>query len=230
MPHTYEYPRPALTVDCIVFGLDAQQELKVMLIQRDIPPFQGQWAIPGGFVRIEETLEAAALRELQEETGIQDVFLEQLYTFGNLDRDPRDRTVTVAYYALINLVEQKIKATTDAKDAAWFALSKIPKLAFDHDQILQTAIARLRSKIRYEPIGFELLPQNFSLSQLQKLYETVLDRSLDKRNFRKKILGMDLLIDTGKVEHNVAHRAAKLYQFDENKYLQLKQKGFNFEI
>ncbi|MCA6503043.1 MAG: NUDIX hydrolase [Pseudanabaena sp. M135S2SP2A07QC] len=228
--YNYEYPRPALTVDCIVFGLNAQQELKVMLIQRDIPPFQGQWAIPGGFVRIDETLEEAALRELQEETGIHHIFLEQLYTFGDLGRDPRDRTVTVAYFALINLVEQKIQASTDARAAEWFAISNIPQLAFDHNQILQIAIARLRSKIRYEPIGFELLPQNFSLSQLQRLYETVLDRPLDKRNFRKKILGMDLLIDTGKVEHNVAHRAAKLYQFDENKYLQLKQKGFNFEI
>ena len=228
--YNYEYPRPALTVDCIVFGLNAQQELKVMLIQRDIPPFQGQWAIPGGFVRIDETLEEAALRELQEETGIHHIFLEQLYTFGDLGRDPRDRTVTVAYFALINLVEQKIQASTDARAAEWFAISNIPQLAFDHNQILQVAIARLRSKIRYEPIGFELLPQNFSLSQLQRLYETVLDRPLDKRNFRKKILGMDLLIDTGKVEHNVAHRAAKLYQFDENKYLQLKQKGFNFEI
>lgn len=228
--YNYEYPRPALTVDCIVFGLDAQQELKVMLIQRDIPPFQGQWAIPGGFVRMEENLEEAALRELREETGIQNVFLEQLYTFGNLDRDPRDRTVTIAYYALINLFEQKINATTDAQDASWFALSKIPNLAFDHNQILQTAIARLRSKIRYEPIGFELLPSKFSLSQLQKLYETVLDRPLDKRNFRKKILAMDLLIDTDELEQGVAHRAAKLYRFDENKYLQLKQNGFNFEI
>ena len=228
--YNYEYPRPALTVDCIVFGLNAQQELKVMLIQRNIPPFQGQWAIPGGFVRIDETLEEAALRELQEETGIHHIFLERLYTFGDLGRDPRDRTVTVAYFALINLVEQKIQASTDARAAEWFAISNIPQLAFDHNQILQVAIARLRSKIRYEPIGFELLPQNFSLSQLQRLYETVLDRPLDKRNFRKKILGMDLLIDTGKVEHNVAHRAAKLYKFDENKYLQLKQKGFNFEI
>ncbi|PZO41509.1 MAG: NUDIX hydrolase [Pseudanabaena frigida] len=228
--HTYEYPRPALTVDCIVFGLDAQQELKVMLIQRDIPPFQGQWAIPGGFVRIDETLEAAALRELREETGIYDVYLEQLYTFGDLARDPRDRTVTVAYYALINLVEQKIKASTDARDASWFPLSKIPKLAFDHDKILKTAIARLRGKIRYEPIGFELLATKFTLSQLQKLYETVLDHPLDKRNFRKKILSMELLIDSGEVEQGVSHRAAKLYQFDESKYLQLKQNGFNFEI
>ncbi|MBD2188912.1 NUDIX hydrolase [Pseudanabaena mucicola] len=230
MTYNYNYPRPALTVDCIVFGLDAELDLKIMLIKRDISPFQGQWAIPGGFVRMDETLEQAALRELQEETGIQDVYLEQLYTFGDLGRDPRDRTVTVAYYALINLVDQKIQAATDAREADWFPLSTIPQLAFDHNQILQTAITRLRSKIRYEPLGFELLPKKFTLSQLQKLYETVLDRPLDKRNFRKKILSMDLLIDTGTVEQNVAHRAAKLYQFDENKYSQLKRNGFNFEI
>jgi 8-oxo-dGTP diphosphatase len=228
--HTYKYPRPALTVDCIVFGLDAQQELKVMLIQRDIPPFEGHWAIPGGFVHMDETLEQAALRELQEETGIHDVFLEQLYTFGDLERDPRDRTITVAYYALINLVEQEILAATDAREANWFAISEIPKLAFDHDQILQTAIARLRSKIRYEPIGFELLPKKFTLTQLQKLYEIVLARQLDKRNFRKKILSMDLLIDTNEVEQGVSHWAAKLYRFDESKYLELKQNGFNFDL
>ena len=228
--HTYNYPRPALTVDCIVFGLDAELELKIMLIKRDISPFQGEWAIPGGFVRMDETLEQAALRELREETGIHDVFLEQLYTFGDLERDPRDRTITVSYYALINLVEQQIQAATDASEANWFRISEIPKLAFDHDRILQTAIARLRGKIRYEPIGFELLPQKFTLTQLQRLYETVLDRQLDKRNFRKKILSMDLLIDTNELEQGVSHRAAKLYRFDENKYLELKQNGFNFEI
>ncbi|NUN66370.1 NUDIX hydrolase [Pseudanabaena biceps] len=227
---TYEYPRPALTVDCIVFGLDAELKLKVMLIKRDIPPFIGQWAIPGGFVRIDETLGEAALRELQEETGIRNVFLEQLYTFGDLGRDPRDRTITVAYYALINLIDQNIHATTDAREANWFTLTQIPQLAFDHNQILEVAIARIRGKIRYQPIGFELLPTQFTLTQLQNLYETLLDRPLDKRNFRKKILGMDLLIDTGKLQSNVSHRAAKLYQFDQPKYLQLKQKGFNFEI
>ncbi|MFM7887779.1 MAG: NUDIX hydrolase [Pseudanabaena sp.] len=228
--YNYEYPRPALTVDCIVFGLDAELDLKIMLIQRDIPPFQGQWAIPGGFVRMDETLEQAALRELQEETGIHDVYLEQLYTFGDLGRDPRDRIITVAYYALINLTEQQIQASTDAREAAWFPIKAIPSLAFDHRQILQKAIDRLRSKIRYEPIGFELLPKKFTLTQLQKLYETVLARDLDKRNFRKKLLSMDLLIDTGEFEQGVSHRAAKLYRFDESKYLQIKQNGFNFEL
>jgi 8-oxo-dGTP diphosphatase len=213
-----------------VFGLSEQQELNVMLIQRDVPPFQGQWALPGGFVRLNETLEEAARRELQEETGIEHVYLEQLYTFGAVDRDPRDRVVTVTYYALINTTEQHIHATTDARAAAWFAIGKVPPLAFDHTQILATALTRLKGKLRYEPIGFELLPSKFTLSQLQKLYETVLGQTLDKRNFRKKILSMDLLIDLGETERDVRHRAAKLYQFDEQKYQQLKKKGFNFEI
>lgn len=230
MPHTYEFPRPALTVDCVVFGLDEQNLLKVMLIKRNLTPFRGEWALPGGFVRIGESLEAAAMRELHEETGIQKVFLEQLYTFGDLNRDPRDRVVTVAYYALVNLAEQKIHAQTDASAAAWFAISDLPPLAFDHDRILATAIARLKGKVRYEPIGFELLPKKFTLSQLQKLYETVLNTKLDKRNFRKKILSMDLLIDLNEMQKDVAHRAAKLYRFDEQKYRKLKQRGFNFEI
>lgn len=229
MSYTYEFPRPAIAVDCVVFGLD-EQDLKVMSIRRGIPPFEDRWALPGGFVRLDESLEAAALRELKEETGIEQVFLEQLYTFGEVDRDPRDRVVTVAYYALINLVEHRIQATTDAKDAAWFPVSNPPKLAFDHDKILAAALARLKGKVRYEPIGFELLPQKFTLSQLQKLYETILEQPLDKRNFRKKILGMQLLVELDEVQADVRHRAARLYQFDEQKYLQLKNKGFNFEI
>jgi len=230
MPHTYEFPRPALTVDCVVFGLDEQNLLKVMLIKRNLTPFRDEWALPGGFVRIGESLESAAMRELHEETGIEKVFLEQLYTFGDLNRDPRDRVVTVAYYALVNLAEQKIHAQTDASAAAWFPISDLPPLAFDHDRILATAIARLKGKVRYEPIGFELLPKKFTLSQLQKLYETVLNTKLDKRNFRKKILSMDLLIDLNEMQKDVAHRAAKLYRFDEQKYRKLKQRGFNFEI
>lgn len=230
MPYSYEFPRPALTVDCVVFGLDQDNLLKIILIQRQLPPFPGQWALPGGFVRVEESLEAAARRELREETGIENVFLEQLYTFGEVDRDPRDRVVTVAYYALVNLWEHRIEATTDARDAAWFPVTKTPPLPFDHQRILATALARLKSKVRYEPIGFELLPKKFTLSQLQKLYETILEQELDKRNFRKKILKMDLLLALDETQQEVAHRAARLYQFDEFKYQHLKEKGFNFEI
>lgn len=229
MGHTYEYPRPSLTVDCVIFGRD-EGDLKVLLIQRGLEPFLGKWALPGGFVRIDETLEEAAKRELQEEAGVGNVYLEQLYTFGDLARDPRERVVTVAYFALVNLDAHQVKATTDARDAAWFAVSELPFLAFDHERILEMALARLKAKVRYQPVGFELLPPKFTLTQLQKLYETVLERDLDKRNFRKKILGMDLLIETDEIEQDVAHRAARLYKFDEKKYRRLAKKGFDFEL
>lgn len=229
MVYTYQYARPALTVDCVVFGLD-NRELKVLLIQRKAPPFQGQWALPGGFVNLDETLEAAARRELEEETGVKDLFLEQLYSFSGLDRDPRERVVSVAYYALVNLDEHPATAASDAEQAAWFSAFELPELAFDHGEIYALALARLRSKLRYEPIGFELLPQKFTLGQLQQLYETVLHQAIDKRNFRKKILKMGLLVETGEKQQHVPHRAAQLYKFDEAKYSALKQQGFAFEL
>ena len=229
MPHTYEFPRGALTVDCVVFGLD-DHELKVMLIQRGLAPFEGKWALPGGFVRVGETLEEAARRELVEETGLHEVFLEQLYTFGAVDRDPRERVVSVAYYALVNLRDHDVQAATDARDAAWFGVHDVPSLAFDHTGILQMALERLRGKLRYQPVGFELLPKKFTLSQLQHLYELVLERELDKRNFRKRVLAMDLVVETDEVERDVAHRAARLYRFDERKYRRLAEAGFNFEL
>jgi len=229
MTFEYEYARPALTVDCVVFGLD-DEDLKVLLIERDLPPFEGKWALPGGFVRVDESVDDAALRELQEETGVKKVFLEQLYTVGDLNRDPRERVVTVAYYALVRLSSHKVKAATDARQALWFAIDDLPKLAFDHDKILTMAHERLRGKVRYQPIGFELLPQKFTLRQLQHLYEVVLDRELDKRNFRKKILGMEILEELDEVETDVAHRAARLYRFDKRAYKDMTKQGFNFEL
>jgi 8-oxo-dGTP diphosphatase len=229
MPYSYQYPRPALTVDCVVFGLDAE-DLKVLLIQRALPPFEGKWALPGGFVRVDETLDDAARRELAEETGLSRVFLEQLHAFGGVDRDPRERVVSVAYYALVNLGDHKVHAATDARDAAWFGVHDVPTLGFDHADILQVALDRLRGKLRDQPVGFELLPKKFTLSQLQHLYELVLERELDKRNFRKRVLAMDLLIETDEVQQDVAHRAARLYRFDERKYRRLVKAGFNFEL
>ncbi len=227
--YQYEFPRAALTVDCVVFGLD-EDDLKVALIQRDLPPMEGRWALPGGFVRLEETLDEAARRELREETGIENVYLEQLYTFGALDRDSRERVVTVAYYALVKLSDHRVQAATDARNAAWFAVDDTPTLAFDHRQILKMAHERLRGKVRYQPIGFELLPAKFTLRQIQHLYEVVLDRPLDKRNFRKKILSMGILVELDEVEKDVAHRAARLYKFDRRKYKRLTKQGFNFEV
>jgi 8-oxo-dGTP diphosphatase len=229
MAFSYEYPRPALAVDCVVFGLD-EDELRLLLVERNLEPFAERWALPGGFVRLEETLEEAARRELEEETGITRLYLEQLYTFSAIHRDPRERVVTVAYYALVKLSDHQVQAATDARSAAWFSVSDLPALAFDHADIVQTANTRLKGKVRYEPIGFELLPRKFTLSQLQRLYEVILERELDKRNFRKKILGMDLLIELDEVQSGVAHRAARLYSFDEKKYERLKKNGFNFEI
>jgi 8-oxo-dGTP diphosphatase len=225
----YQYPRAALTVDCVVFGLDVS-DLKVLLIQRRLTPFQHGWALPGGFVRVDETLDAAARRELAEEAGVTDVYLEQLYTFGALARDPRERVVTVAYYALAKLSDHRIRAATDAMGVGWFALDDLPKLAFDHAEIIATARERLRGKVRYAPIGFELLPPRFSLTQLQRLYELVRGEALDKRNFRKKILSMDLLVETDEVEQGVRHRAARLYRFDRKKYEKLAKQGFEFAM
>ncbi|MEE8170778.1 MAG: NUDIX domain-containing protein [Phycisphaerae bacterium] len=228
-PFEYRHARPALTVDCVVFGLDAE-DLKLLLIQRDRAPHAAKWALPGGFVEVGERLETAALRELEEETSVKNLFLEQLYTFGEPARDPREHVVSVAYYALVKLSDHRIRASTDARDAAWVPVARARGLAFDHDRIVLTALARLKGKLRYQPIGFELLPRKFTLTQLQQLYETVLERKLDKRNFRRKILSMGLLVELDETQRDVAHRAARLYRFDRRKYQQLNRAGFNFEI
>ncbi len=229
MNYIYSHPRPAVSADCVVFGLD-DDDLKVLLIQRDNPPFEGCWALPGGFAQVGEAIEETARRELAEETGLERVFLEQLYTFGDPHRDPREHVITVAYFALVNLSAHTVRPATDARNAAWFEIDDVPELAFDHNLILQTACQRLRGKIRYVPIGFELLPRKFTLRQLQHLYEKILDRKLDKRNFRKKILKMDILAELDEIETDVAHRAARLYRFDKRKYDRMSDEGFNFEL
>lgn len=227
MAHIYEYPRPALTVDCVVFGVEDDQ-LKVLLIERALEPFVGQWALPGGFVRMMETTDEAARRELAEETGLTNVFLEQLYTFSRVDRDPRERIVSVAHYALVR--SSAVQGGSDASEARWFDVADLPPLAFDHQDIVEVALERLRSKVRYQPIGFELLPGKFTLGQLQRLYECILGRELDKRNFRRAFLRMNILEELDELEDGVSHRPSRYYRFDRAEYKRLVKRGFNFEI
>lgn len=229
MHFTYEYPRAALTVDCVVFGHD-EGILKILLIRRALAPFKGLWALPGGFVRVEETVDEAAARELEEETGLKKVYLEQLYTFGAIDRDPRERVVSVAYFALVRSADHLPAAATDADEAEWFNVDDLPKLAFDHAGILKTALDRLRGKIRWQPVGFELLPEKFTLTRLQGLYEAILGRPLDKRNFRKKLLAQDLLVRLDETSTAGSKRPAQLFRFDRRKYEKLTREGFIFDL
>lgn len=229
MSFTYQHPHPAVTVDGVVFGFD-EADLKLLLIQRKKEPFKGAWALPGGFVLPTEDLEAAARRELADETGITRLYLEQLFTFGEPKRDPRERVISVAYYALVKLADHQLRAASDALDVAWFPVAELPKLAFDHEKIVDVALRRLKAKVRYEPIGFELLADKFTLGELQRLYEAVLEQSVDKRNFRKKILGSELLDPLDEYQQDVAHRAAQYYRFNRARYDQLKKRGFNFEL
>ena len=229
MPFTYQYPHPAVTVDCIIFALH-DEELKVLLIQRNSNPYQGCWALPGGFVEIDEGIDAAALRELNEETGVEKVFLEQLYTFGEPRRDPRERVISVAYYSLVKLSEHAVRAGSDAANAGWFSIHKLPRLAFDHQTVMAMAIKRLQGKVVYAPLIFELLPAKFKLPQLQKVYELILERPLDKRNFRKKILGAGIVTPLNEFDTTEPGRPAKLYKFDRKKFRKMQEHGFAFEI
>ncbi|MEO5915958.1 MAG: NUDIX domain-containing protein [Luteolibacter sp.] len=229
MPFTYEYPRAAITVDCAVFGFD-EGALKVLLIRRGIEPFKNHWALPGGFVLPDETLDAAARRELEEETGLREIYQEQLYTFGEIERDPRERVISVAYFALVRRADHLPAAATDAAEAAWFEVENAPSLAFDHEEILKIALDRLRGKIRWQPVGFELLPKKFTLSQFQALYEAILGRELDKRNFRKKLLALDLLVALDESTTVGSRRPAQLFRFDQRKYQALTRKGFIFDL
>jgi len=221
-----------LAVDAIVFGYSKTDGASVLLIQRKYPPFKDLWALPGGFVLEKETLEAAVERELREETGVRVNYLEQLYTFGDPDRDPRQRVVSVSYFALVKTsLYQEVKASTDAEDVKWFNIKKLPRLAFDHKKILDTAVERVRSKIRYQPIGFELLDKKFPFADLEKLYTTLLDREIDRRNFAKKMLALDVLDETDELARGEGKgRPSKMYQFNKRRYNELLKQGINFEI
>ena len=211
MPYTYRYPHPAVTTDIVIFTI-RQDELKVLLIKRALAPHRNEWALPGGFIKLEESLDEGARRELEEETGVSGVYLEQLYTFGQPDRDPRERVITVAYYALVPSDKFEVRAGSDAEGVSWFGMKEIPNLAFDHQEILDMAHERLTAKLEYSTIAFQFMPKNFTLSELQHVYEVILRGPIDKRNFRKRILGLELIKETGKERKTGAHRPAKLYR------------------
>lgn len=218
-----------VAVDAVVFGYKEGQ-LHLLLIRRLIAPFQGQWALPGGFVLPDESLEAAVERELREETGIAINYLEQLYTFGHPGRDPRQRVISVAYFGMVNPDQFELSASSDASDAQWHNVHQLPALAFDHADIVQTALQRLRNKLTYEPIGLHLLHEEFLFSELEKLYESILNRKIDRRNFRKKVLSFGILKET-QIRHSAQKgRPGTLFRFEEDKYRELKEKGFLFEI
>lgn len=218
-----------LTVDAIVFGYH-QKQMNVLLIRRQYAPFEDKWALPGGFVLPGESLETAVERELQEETGVAINYLEQLYTFGSPDRDPRQRIVTVAYFGLVNPQQFEIVASTDASEVQWFPADRLPALAFDHRQILNYALERLRNKLTYEPVGLNLLDTDFPFSDLENLYETILGRKIERRNFRRKFMGFGILKEI-KVRHTAQKgRPGALFRFDKEKYNALKATGFFFEI
>ena len=217
----YKYPHAALTTDCVIFGYD-RTGLSVLLVERGIEPYKGTWAFPGGFLRMDETSEECARRELKEETGLDAAFMEQFHTFTKTDRDPRERVVTIAYFALVNKAD--VKGGDDAVDARWFPVNDLPSLAFDHADIFQHAMQSLREKIHFEPIGFELLPEEFTMSELQSLYEAILDVEFDRRNFYRKMLSLELLdvVDDGIVRNSP--RIAIKYRFNKGKYDEMKEK------
>lgn len=224
LPNDYDpsiFERPSVTVDVVIFSL-VGDDLKVLLIKRKIQPYAGIWALPGGFVQIDESLEDAAERELEEETGVTNVYMEQLYTFGEPGRDPRTRVITVAYFALVPYDAIEHRPGDDAAATSWFSMFKLPDLAFDHSEILDYAFTRLRYKLEYTSVGFELLPDVFTLSELQKAYEVILGEQLDKRNFRRKILSADILEYTGKKKKDGEGRPAKLYQYRKDAIAEVK--------
>lgn len=223
----YKYPHPSVTTDCAIFSFDGIS-IKVLLIQRGLEPYKDAWALPGGFLRMDETADECAKRELEEETGLKDIPVEQFHTFTAVDRDPRERVITIAYYALVRMGD--VKGGDDASNARWFSYDEIPSLAFDHDRILRKAISALKVRICFKPIGFDLLPDVFTMSELQNLYEAILEVKFDRRNFYNKMLKLGLLIEAEKRPENTPSRVPVKYRFNPEKYAELKHKGFRLEF
>lgn len=258
--YTYEYPRPSVTTDCVIFGYDVKEGLSVLLIKRGEDPFKDKWAFPGGFLQMDETAEVCALRELQEETGLaiytsefsevdyeddllmeadaisdapvvssrKSAFFEQIGCFSTVNRDPRTRVITIAYYALVE--KGKVQGGDDAAMASWFPVDNIPALAFDHDVILRAALKRLKERMHFKPVGFDLLPEVFTMPQLQDLYESILEVHFDRRNFASKMLKLGILEEVGERPANAATRIPVNYRFNKEKYAEMKNKGFRLEF
>ena len=219
-----------VAVDAIVFGYQNNQ-LYLLLIQQKFGTQQSYWALPGGLVKNDESLQEAVKRELKEETNVAVNYFEQLFTFGeDINRDPRNRVISVAYFALVDPSKLQIKADSDADNVQWFNINEIPNLAFDHKIILEKAINRLKAKLTYEPVGFDLLPKEFLFSELENLYCTILEKEIDRRNFRKKILSFEIIEETEQFGSSKSGRPAKLFKFNKLKYNDLIKKGFHFEI
>lgn len=225
--YCYKYPHPAVTADCVIFGFDGM-DLKVLLVERGLDPYKGQWAFPGGFIKIDESAEDGAKRELKEETGLEDVQIEQLRAYSAPNRDPRERVITIAYIALVRL--RDVKGGDDAADAKWYPVKDVPSLAFDHELMLRDALRYLKEQIHFHPIGYDLLPEKFTIKELQTLYEAILGVSFDRRNFAKKMLHLDILIPLEETVWRTSKRKANLYRFNMEKYNELKQRGFRLEF
>jgi 8-oxo-dGTP diphosphatase len=219
----------AVSIDCLIFGF-RNSELDILLIKHGEGISKGKWALPGGWIKYNEDVDAAANRLLLSLTGVSNIYLEQLKSFGNVNRYPEKRVITIAYYALVNADNYSLSPGFTATAAQWFNIHEVPKLPYDHKKILQQGFAHLKHKVRHEPIGFNLLPKKFTLHHIQELYEAILETKLDKPNFRRKLLKMNLLVACEEKQKDVSHRAANLYKFDKKIYGRLAEKGFSFEL
>ena len=227
LKYHYKYPHPSVTTDCVIFGFDGTK-LNVLLVERGVEPYKGRWALPGGFLKMDESAETGARRELFEETGLKTGYIRQFHTFTDPERDPRERVITIAFYALVRISE--VQGGDVAAQAGWFPVDNVPALAFDHDLILRRATDELRKQIHFEPIGFELLPEQFTMKQLQHLYEAILGVTFDRRNFYNKMLKLGILTELDEKVPLPNRKLAYLYKFNPESYSEMKEKGFRLEF